>query len=142
MNIQIRPPLKVISRPRPEIAFPDLASFPPIYGMKLVGDCLEPDLPDGSEVVFERDAPIAPGDFCIFVLEPEHVSTGGMQSLIKRLVLAPPSFVTFPWTENPKSDVHALVVAEQLKPHRQYMIKCDRLLAIHKFVRVQNGGAQ
>jgi hypothetical protein len=40
--------------------------------------------------------------------------------------------VKFPWTENPKSEVHALVIAEQTNPPRQYAIKCDLLCAIHK----------
>lgn len=126
--------------PLPGIPFPDLASIPERYAMILKGDCLEPDLKDGAEVQFSRDEPFKVGDFCCFVLRPELVSPGGMQCMIKRLTMGLPPYVTLPWTENPKSDVHALVMAEQLNPRRQFMIKCDRLLAIHKFLGVQGRG--
>ena len=126
--------------PLPAIPFPDLASIPPLYAMKLHGGCLAPDLTDGAEVQFSRDEPIAVGDLCCFVLRPELVSPGGVQCMIKRLSMGLPPYVTLPWTEHPKSDVHALVMAEQLNPRRQFMIKADRLLAIHKFVGVQGSG--
>ncbi|MBM0205671.1 hypothetical protein JNW90_23650 [Micromonospora sp. STR1s_5] len=129
---------QVVAKSRPEIVFADFASIPDVYAMHLKGTCLEPQLMDGDEVVFTSAEPPKPGEFAIFILRPELVSPGGSQSMIKRLVLAPPPHVTFPWREHPKSEVHAVVVAEQLNPARQFWIRCDRLLAIHRFVRVQN----
>jgi hypothetical protein len=122
---------------RPEIVFPDVASIPETYAMQLRGSCLDPELMDGDEVVFTSTEPPMAGEFAIFILRPELVSPGGVQSMIKRLVMAPPPYVTLPWRENPKSTAHAVVVAEQLNPGRQYFIKCERLLAVHRFVRVQ-----
>lgn len=133
---------QLVAKPRPGIPFPDLASIPEIYGMKLQGDCLAPDLLDGDEVVFSSTEPVQAGDLVHLILRPELVPPGGLQCAIKRLVMAIPPYVTFPWTENPKSDVHALVLAEQRNPPGQYAIKCDRLLAVHRFVRVQNRQVQ
>lgn len=124
--------------PLPGIPFPTVESIPPLYAMRLSGDCLEPDLVDGDEVQFSRDEPFAVGDFCCFILRPELVRPGGLQCAIKKLAMGLPPYVTLPFREHPKSDVHALVIAEPLKPRRQYMIRCANLLAIHKFVGVQN----
>jgi hypothetical protein len=40
---------QLVAKPIPGIPFPDLASIPEIYGMKLTGDCLAPELIDGDE---------------------------------------------------------------------------------------------
>jgi len=143
----ISPPSCTARRPRrpaaPEaksvVPFPD-ATFPEVYAMKLSGDCLAPELMDGDEVKFSSVEPPVVGDFCIFIMRPEMVEPGRMQCIIKRMVMAPPPYVKLPFRENPKSEVHALVVAEQLNPRRQYFIKCENLLAIHKFVGVQRRG--
>lgn len=124
------------SAPKPIIPFPD-ATFPELYAMKLSGDCLAPELMDGDEVKFSSVEPPVVGDFCIFIMRPELVPRGGMQCIIKRMVMAPPPYVKLPFRENPKSEVHALVMAEQLNPRRQFMINCEHLLAIHKFAGVQ-----
>lgn len=124
--------------PVPGIPFPE-AVFPELYAMKLSGDCLAPELNDGDEVQFSSIEPPKVGDFCIFVLRPELVRPGGMQCMIKRLTMGLPPYVTLPFREHPNSDVHALVMAEQTNPRRQYMIRCENLLAIHRFVGVQGG---
>ena len=123
------------------VPFPG-ATFPELYAMKLSGDCLAPDLMDGDEVKFSSVEPPVVGEFCIFIMRPELVRPGGMQCMIKRMVMAPPPYVKLPFREHPDSEVHALVIAEQLNPRRQYMIKCENLLAIHKFVGVQNQRAR
>jgi hypothetical protein len=42
--------------------------------------------------------------------------------------MAPPSWVTFPYKEHPKSDVHALMGLEMLNPRRL----CEDVLGVHK----------
>ena len=72
-------------------------------------------------------------DLVIVYLHPEKVRPGDGQCHIKRLVMAPPPYVTFPWQESPKSDVHALVVFDQLStPAKQYTCRCEDVLGIHK----------
>lgn len=132
-----RPPRIPKPKPLPNIPFPTFEDIPDVFAMKLAGDCLAPELMDGDDVVFTKaEAPRA-GDIAIFILRPEEVREGGYQSLIKRLVLGIPPWVTFPWRENPKSEVRALAIAAQSNPPRQYMIPCERLLAVLKFSHVQ-----
>jgi len=54
----------------------------------------------------------------------------------KRLVFAPPSYVTFPWREHPQSEAQALVIVEQDNPRRRFGIPCADLLAIHRFIGI------
>lgn len=127
--------------PGPGVPFMSAAEIPDVFAMRLSGDCLSPLLNDGDEVVFERAGRPEAGELCIFIMRPELVRPGGMQCIVKRLAMAIPPYVTFPWQENPRSEVHALVVAEQLNPPRQYMMKCESLLGVHRFVRTQRGQA-
>jgi len=94
--------------PKPVIPFPDVA-FPELYVMKLSGDCLAPELMDGDEVKFSSVEPPAVGDFCNFIMRPELVQLGGMQCIIKRMVMAPPPYVKLPFREKPSS--HRRIIA-------------------------------
>jgi hypothetical protein len=46
--------------------------------------------------------------------------------------MAPPHYVSFPWREHPKSEVHALIIVEMLNPPKQFAYKCEHLLGVHK----------
>ena len=105
--------------------------------MQVAGDCLAPDIPDGAVAVFDKTEPVRPGDICIFVFLPHIVVPGMFQCMTKRLVIGVPPYVTFPWREHPKSELRALVIAEQMNPPKQYMVACDKLMAIHRFVGLQ-----
>ena len=85
---------------------------------------------------FSRVDPYRRGDFVVIYRRPELVKPGGFQAAVKRLVFAPPPFVKFPWRENPRSEVRALVGLEQLNPARSWWVPCDELLAIHKCLGV------
>jgi hypothetical protein len=52
------------------------------------------------------------------------------------LVLGVPPHVKFPHKEHPDSNVAALVIAEQDNPPRQYTIRADRILAMHRYLGV------
>jgi hypothetical protein len=51
---------------------------------------------------------------------------------VKRLVLAIPKGVTFPYEEHPDSMVTPCIVAEMNNPPRQFIVKCSDVLAVHK----------
>jgi hypothetical protein len=116
----------------PEIIDPN--DLPDEYGMIVRGDCLEPMIGDGYVAGFSKSQPFKPGDFVVMFLKPELALPGRHQCAIKRLVMAPPPWVTFPWTENPKSEIQALVICEQLNPQGQFATKCADLLAIHRCI--------
>ncbi len=114
--------------------FTDLTELPPIYAMICDGDCMAPDIKHGDVIGFDRDAPVERGDLAAFFLKPELVPPGKVQVGIKRIVVAPPPWLDFPFEEHPDSNVSHIVIAEQSNPRRQYQIPCARLLGIHKCV--------
>jgi len=138
------PPPRRTTRPKPlpNIPFATFEDIPDLFAMKLSGSCLAPVLMDGDEIVFTRAQAPKAGDIAIFILRPEGVQEGGFQCLIKRLAIDIPPWVTFPWRDRPTSDVRAAVIAKQTNPPRQYMIKCEHLLAVLKFSHVQRRVAQ
>jgi hypothetical protein len=114
----------------------DLDQLPDVYGLVLEGDCLEPLIPDGSGVIAQRSACYTAGDVVCIWWRPEFVKSGDRyQGWMKRIVLnAPPTVKKFPYNDNPKSDVKAVIVVEQLNPDVSYAVPCDQIQAIHKIV--------
>ena len=110
------------------------AELPPVYALTCLGDCMMPEIKDGEHLGFDRDAPVKRGDLAVFYIRPELVQPGALQARVKRLVLAPPPFVTFPYNEHPDSEIAMLVIAEQLNPARRFGIKCSDLLGIHRCI--------
>ncbi len=114
---------------------PDL---PEVYGMQVDGDCLAPSIPHGAVAVVSKIEPPKAGDFVCLWFRPEFVKPGQHQTIIKRMVMAPPPFVkSFPHNEHPDSEVKALVIVEMFNPRQQLHICCDQLLAIHKVTGIQ-----
>lgn len=112
----------------------DPATLPDRYVVRIDGACLEPDLPHGTPVLIEKNGKIAAGDFAVLFFKPEHVPAGKYQAILKRVVMAPPPYVKFPFREHPQSDVHALVIVEMTNPPRRFAYKCEHLLGIHKCI--------
>ncbi len=54
--------------------------------------------------------------------------------IVKRMVMNIPHWVKFPYKDHPKSDVLALLMAEQMNPRRTFTIKCSDVLAVHKAI--------
>jgi hypothetical protein len=96
----------------------DPATMPERYIVRLDGDCLEPLVMNGAQVVIKRDAKIACGDLVLLFFKPEHVPGGKYQTILKRVVMAPPPYVKFPYREHPDSEVHALVTAAMITHRR------------------------
>lgn len=126
---------KPIKRGADAPAFLDPASIETrFYGMVLSGECLHPTFKNGEKVIFDREAPIEASCFACFYYRPEVVPAGALPAGMKRVVIAPPSFVTFPWRDNPKSEVVPVVIVEQFNPPRQWSIRCGDLLAVHRCI--------
>ncbi|MGI9403965.1 MAG: hypothetical protein ACR2OF_05605 [Hyphomicrobium sp.] len=93
---------------------------------------MEPEFKHGDAVVFDREAPLENGCMANFFYRREVVRPGQLSVALKRLFMAPPPFVTFPWKDHPKSEVVPVIIAEQLKPFRQFTVRCRDLLAVHR----------
>jgi hypothetical protein len=77
------------------------------YGMVLKGHCLDPIYKDGETVVFDREARVENGCFANFYYRREAMKPGHLNVALKKLVFAPPPWVTFPWQEHPNSNARA-----------------------------------
>lgn len=127
------------AKPSP-LLIPD--EMPDVYAMICEGICLEPEIADGSKLAFDKRVPVQAGDLVVIIRRPEIVREGQHQGIVKRLVTNIPPWVSFPWVDNPKSEVHPLVIAEQFNPPRQFMMKCGDILAIHKCMGSFPDGAE
>lgn len=130
-----KPKTRIAPRSQPSQTTPttlDPATLPERYVLIVEGTCLEPEAPNGSKVLIDRDGKIAPGDLAALYLKLEHIRPGKRRSVLKRVVMPPPSYVKFPWREHPQSEAHAVVIVEMTNPPQQFVIKCEHLLGIHK----------
>jgi hypothetical protein len=92
----------------------------------------------GEQAIFTKLEKPKAGDLVVIWLRPGLVKPGEPPCMLKRLVMAPPSFVkAFPWTDHPASDVRALIIIEQLNPLQRFSIMCADIVALHRFVGTQ-----
>lgn len=110
----------------------DPAALPDRYAMRVVGYCLYPAIRVGDLLLFDKTADFRPGDLVMAYLRREAVKPGQFQAMVKRLVLAPPAFVTFPWRDHVNSAFKPVVGLEMDNPRRRFAIRCADVLAIHK----------
>lgn len=110
------------------------AELPRQYALLLDGDCMEPRIPDRGVGIMDREAPFAPGDVVCIWLDPERVAPGGHRAWMKKLSAHIPPFVTFPWREHPDSEMHAMVICDQINPPRRYCLPCTDIVAVHKVI--------
>jgi hypothetical protein len=112
---------------------PDCPSFlppadevPDLYALLCTGDCMTPEIPDGARVLVDKREPVKAGDLVIIWLQ------SGRRPKLKRLAIAPPPWVKFPFRENPNSEATPLVIVEMINPSRTFQIRCDAIAAMHK----------
>jgi hypothetical protein len=98
------------SAPHPVRDFIDDPSIlPDRYAMYIHGNCLEPQIPDGECVLIDKTASYKPGDLVMIYRRREAVPLGQFQGQSKRLVMAPPSWVKFPYREHPATSFAAML---------------------------------
>lgn len=112
----------------------DPNAAPDKYIVMLDGACMQPVMKDGAAVMVDKNAPCEGGDLVVIYYKPEHVRPGDAHASLKRLVLAVPPYVKWPWKEHPQSEVHAMIVFEMLNPPQQFQAKAADLLAVHKVI--------
>ena len=128
-----KPTTKTASKPAPARDFIDPATLPDIYCSTNDGVCLSPLIPDGATIAFSKLEEVKAGDFVSVWHRPE-ITNGKHQAIVKRLVMNIAPWVKFPYKDHPKSDVLAIIMAEQINPKRTFTIKCSDVLAVHKAI--------
>jgi phage repressor protein C with HTH and peptisase S24 domain len=109
----------------------DIAGLPDLYAMQCVGDCMVPELADGSTLLFDRLAPVREGDLVVIWKRPELVPPGAVPAIVKRLV-KDWFKESYPYTPHPDDNVTPTITVEQLNPRRRFHIPCDRIQAVHR----------
>lgn len=122
-------PAKQPSRKNTTAMNPD--EFPAVYALQCVGTCLEPEIMDGTKLVFHRDEPYRPGDFVVLFKRPELVKPGDLQMIVKRLIIAP-SHAYWRHGDRDMGDIKPVVIVEMLNPRRTLYANPDHLLGTHK----------
>jgi hypothetical protein len=93
---------------------------------------MAPAINEGDAVTMDKRLPFKAGDLVAIYLRPELVQPGQIGVGVKRLALNVAPYVKFPRREHPDSNVAAVVIFEQDNPPRQYAVRADRILAIHR----------
>lgn len=96
--------------------------MPERYCLTGFGTCMEPLIPDGALIAFDKRIMPRRGDIVGLTFTREMALRQGMPGMIKRLVTD--------WLPDSK----AMVTFEQINPPRTYRFSPLDLLAVHKFI--------
>jgi len=109
----------------------DIPGLPDIYAMQCVGDCMVPELVDGSTLLFDKLSPVREGDLVVIWKRPDLVRPGALPGIVKRLVLDVFK-ETYPYTPHPDDNVIPAIVVGMNNPPRRFHIRCDHIAAMHR----------
>ncbi|TBH09910.1 hypothetical protein [Rhizobium leguminosarum] len=109
-----------------------LDALPEVYAMMCEGKCLEPEVMDGSKLMFSRVEVYKPGDLVAIFKKREFTVPGDHQVVVKRLVLAPPQRFWSDQESYAGGNIVPIVIAEMLNPRKLLRFDVDGLLGIHK----------
>lgn len=106
--------------------FVDPALLPDLYRIIIHGKCLEPIFRDGAQLLVSKTDQYTLGDFIVIYRR------GQCPPIVKRLIMMPPHWVTFPWVPDPAAEIGELFFVETLNPPNSFAHRCRNILAIHK----------
>jgi hypothetical protein len=116
---------------RKPVEAPDEApDLPARFAARGEGHCMEPEIANGTLLVFERDGVAKRGDFVGLWFRPGKAPSGAIEGRwLKRLVIDAPD-VGYPYETPSASQVTPIIVVEQLNLPRRYTIRCEDLLSV------------
>lgn len=110
----------IVASPPP---FIDPADMPDIYAVPGVGTCMEPRVPNGQLLAFDKRIAPEPGDIVVLFFHQHHAARYGAPGWVKRLVIGPPP-----------AGFRGVIAVEQLNPPRQYLVPTAHVAAIHRCI--------
>lgn len=116
MGKRITDPNAIRARRRRQRIDPSI--LPPLYAGVARGACMEPEIPDGTKLLFSRAEPCRPGDVVVIWLRLESVEPGTHQARVKRLVALP--------------DRTTPLLVEMINPPTLLFVAADNVLAMHR----------
>ena len=119
---------------KPAEHFIDPAKLPATgkYALRVTGDCMQPTVMDGAHVIVDPATEPKTGDLVIIYLKKGYHWHGGTNVGLKRLVFNMMADVKYPYLAHPNSNVIPVLIVEQDNPGRQYQLRADLLLGVHK----------
>jgi phage repressor protein C with HTH and peptisase S24 domain len=103
--------------------------MPDRYALTGRGTCMEPMIPDGALVAFDKREEPLDGDIVGLIFGREAAGRRGLPGMIKRLVIP-----------LPPAGFDGLIVVEQINPPRTYTFSSRDVLAVHKFIGLPERG--
>lgn len=107
---------------------PAVPVFPIVYAMQLNLNGSQVDGYEHGDLVLINtlEEPQAGDLVCV------HPRKGGAVMMVLEMGLGPTTWERMPYRENPKSEVHALLIGKIFGTERTVSIKCEDLWAVHK----------
>jgi hypothetical protein len=99
---------------------------PERFAMVGCGICMQPEIMDGTPLLFDRSAPVREGDVVAVWRRPECTPPGECQILIKRLVRGLPSGMVLPGNRSSRASIRV----RMLSPLREWEIPVRNLLGL------------
>jgi hypothetical protein len=97
--------------------------MPDLYCLPGLGACMEPLIPDGALIAFDKREKPRRGDIVCLTFTREAARRHGFPGMIKRLAM-----------DLPHGGGDALIAVEMLNPPRRLSYRASELLAVHKCV--------
>jgi hypothetical protein len=110
-----------------------IGSLPDVYALACAGHCMEPEVVDGSVLVFDKIAVVRPGDVAVIWNRPR-ATAGQAQGFVRRIVMGPPPDVDFPFRRNVSDADAPQLLVRQCNPKRCYPLACTGIVALHRCV--------
>jgi hypothetical protein len=102
------------------------------YALKVAGDCMAPAVNEGDHVLVDPTVEPKTGDLVIIYLKKGYHWEGNTNAGLKRVVFNMMPGIKYPYVAHPNSNVIPVLIVEQDTPKRQYQIRADMLLGVHK----------
>jgi hypothetical protein len=143
----IRKPASKATGKKPTEHFIDPAKLPATgkYALRVNGDCMEPAVMHGAHVIVDPATEPKTGDLVVIYLKKGYHWQSGTNLGnvgLKRLVFNMMEGVKYPYVAHPDSNVIPVLIVEQENPRRQYQLRADVLLAVHKCLGPAPKGAK
>jgi hypothetical protein len=111
-----------------------IEGLPDVYALACRGHCMEPEIADGSVLVFDKLAVVRSGDVAVIWCRPNLHSAAKSEGAVRRVVMGPPPGVEFPFLRNLGAADAPHVLLRQLNPRRSYPLACTEIVAMHRCV--------
>ena len=121
----MREPIFTVDNPPPFDQWTDR------YAMRCDGACMEPEIPDGASVIFDKSLEPRQGDF-VGIWARQH--GGQIKAFVKRLSYGIMPGLRYPVKVSADANIVPIILFEQINPPRQYEAKATTIYGVHRAI--------